>query len=220
MDGNKIILKTSFDCPHSPKDEILAFWLSDNPEDNEDHIGEVSCVIDGGKPEIVDWLNFAQIQSLMEELKELGYEMVSYQNDAIVGFFAVNLPLLKKKGMVMKAGKGGNHFDEWAVVTFEYVGSNKETTIQVPVGKPFQAEALAADIGDLLHKKTRKLHIRVWCQAHYDGTISVPDNLTLEEAVKYAKDHIDDIKGCDGQLVYLPDSDEIDDEDANPSFKE
>ena len=60
-------------------------------------------------------------------------------------------------------------------------------------------------------KKT--LHVRVWCQASYESEIQVPSDMTLDEAFAYAKDHIHEIPVT--TLEYLPDSDELDDEDIN-----
>lgn len=64
--------------------------------------------------------------------------------------------------------------------------------------------------------QTVTLNVKVWCQASYDATIQVPSELSLEEAVEYAKDHIDEIPL--GSLEYLPCSDEIDEE--NTYFEE
>ncbi len=60
------------------------------------------------------------------------------------------------------------------------------------------------------------LRLKVWCQASYEGEIEVPDGLTEDEAVMFAQNHLADVKL--GELQYLPDSDEIDPEDANPYF--
>jgi hypothetical protein len=62
-----------------------------------------------------------------------------------------------------------------------------------------------------MENKTKKFHVRVWCQASYDSEIEIPANLTFKEACQYAEDHIDEIPLT--TLEYLPDSDEIDHED-------
>ncbi len=62
----------------------------------------------------------------------------------------------------------------------------------------------------------RTLNVSVMCMCTYDNTIDVPDNLTLDEAIEYAKDHIDEIDIT--ELEYVPYSDEIDDE--NCSFED
>lgn len=59
----------------------------------------------------------------------------------------------------------------------------------------------------------KNLNVTVECMAVYNSTIMVPDELTLEEAIQYAKDHIDEI--CVGELSYIPDSDTIDEEDCD-----
>lgn len=52
------------------------------------------------------------------------------------------------------------------------------------------------------------LKLKVYCQAYYNSSIKVPKKLTLEKAIQYAKEHIDDIEL--GSLYYIPDSDDID----------
>lgn len=44
-------------------------------------------------------------------------------------------------------------------------------------------------------------------------SIEVPDGMALEEAVDYAKDHLDEIP-C-GELEYISDSDELDEENCD-----
>lgn len=61
--------------------------------------------------------------------------------------------------------------------------------------------------------KTKTLRIRVWCQASYDSEIQVPAELSLEEAFAYASEHLDEIPVT--QLDYLPDSDNLDENDLD-----
>lgn len=56
----------------------------------------------------------------------------------------------------------------------------------------------------------KKLNVKVWCTCSYEGSIEVPDNLTLEEAIAYAKEHIEEIPL--GSMTYLPESDDLDEE--------
>lgn len=58
---------------------------------------------------------------------------------------------------------------------------------------------------------TRPFKVCVYCQAYYKTEIDVPANLTKEEAFAYAKEHLQDIPIT--ELEYIPDSDELDDED-------
>lgn len=46
-----------------------------------------------------------------------------------------------------------------------------------------------------------------------DGAIDVPAELTLDEAIQYAKEHIDEIPV--GVLEYIGDSDQLDEENCN-----
>ena len=57
------------------------------------------------------------------------------------------------------------------------------------------------------NKNMRKLNVTVQCVAVY-SSIMVPRELTFEEAIKYAKEHIDEINL--GELEYISDSDELD----------
>lgn len=56
----------------------------------------------------------------------------------------------------------------------------------------------------------RKLNVAVQCMATYNSEIEVPDDMSLENAVEYAKEHIDEINI--GELNWVSDSDEIDEE--------
>ena len=63
------------------------------------------------------------------------------------------------------------------------------------------------------NKNMRKLNVTVQCMAVYNSSIMVPRELTFEEAIKYAKEHIDEINL--GELEYIPDSDELDEENCD-----
>lgn len=60
--------------------------------------------------------------------------------------------------------------------------------------------------------KKKTLNITAQCLAVYNSSIEVPFDMSLEEAVKYAKDHIDEIPI--GELEYISDSDQIDEENC------
>lgn len=63
------------------------------------------------------------------------------------------------------------------------------------------------------NKNMRKLNVTVQCIAVYNSSIMVPCELTFEEAIKYAKEHIDEINL--GELEYISDSDELDEENCD-----
>lgn len=54
----------------------------------------------------------------------------------------------------------------------------------------------------------KTLNVTVSCMAVYTSSIEVPLELSLEEAIEYAKEHINEIHI--GELEYISDSDEID----------
>lgn len=60
--------------------------------------------------------------------------------------------------------------------------------------------------------KKKTLNITAQCLAVYNSSIEVPFDMSLEEAVQYAKDHIDEIPI--GELEYISDSDQIDEENC------
>ena len=62
----------------------------------------------------------------------------------------------------------------------------------------------------------KRFNVTVQCMAVYCSGIDVPDELSFEEAVEYAKEHINEIP-C-GELEYISDSDVLDEE--NCSFGE
>jgi hypothetical protein len=59
----------------------------------------------------------------------------------------------------------------------------------------------------------KRLNVTVTCMAVYCSGIDVPDEMTLEEAIGYAKKHIDEIPI--GELEWISDSDEIDEENCD-----
>ena len=59
----------------------------------------------------------------------------------------------------------------------------------------------------------RKLNVTVECSAVYNSSIQVPNNLTIEEAIQYAKAHIDEISL--GELEYIAGSDELDEDNCD-----
>ena len=60
----------------------------------------------------------------------------------------------------------------------------------------------------------KTLNVTIVCQAVYNSHINVPDEMTLEEAVEYAKKHLDE---CDieTELEYISDSDELDEDNCD-----
>lgn len=60
---------------------------------------------------------------------------------------------------------------------------------------------------------TKRLNVTVTCMAVYNSGIDVPENMTLEEAIQYAKEHIGEINI--GPLEYISDSDQLDEENCD-----
>ena len=56
----------------------------------------------------------------------------------------------------------------------------------------------------------KKLNVSVACECIYNSSVEVPDDMTLEEAITYAKEHINEIPL--GAMTYVPESDELDEE--------
>lgn len=56
----------------------------------------------------------------------------------------------------------------------------------------------------------KKLYVTITAVAIYNSFIDIPDDMTLEEAIKYAKQHMDDIPL--GRLEYVGDSDLIEEQ--------
>ena len=59
----------------------------------------------------------------------------------------------------------------------------------------------------------KKLNVTVNCKAVYNSSIEVPDNMNIEEAIEYAKQHLDDIPL--GSMDYVAGSDELDEENCD-----
>lgn len=60
----------------------------------------------------------------------------------------------------------------------------------------------------------KTLHVGVFCSAYYNSSIEVPDDMTLEEAIEYARDHIDELSIENG-LDYVEGSDDIDEDNCD-----
>jgi hypothetical protein len=58
---------------------------------------------------------------------------------------------------------------------------------------------------------TKKLRVRVYCQAYYHAVIDAPADMTNEEMYEYLNENLDYIPT--GELRYLADSDNVDMED-------
>lgn len=59
----------------------------------------------------------------------------------------------------------------------------------------------------------KRLNVEVLCQSYYKSSIVLPrDDMSIEEAIEYAKANIDKIRL--GELVYIENSDELDDENC------
>lgn len=64
-------------------------------------------------------------------------------------------------------------------------------------------------------KTTKTLNVTICCEAWYTSSIEVPADMSIEEALKYAKEHIDEIPISSG-LEYCEGSDRLD--EANCGF--
>lgn len=62
-----------------------------------------------------------------------------------------------------------------------------------------------------LMKAKKKLNVVCTCMSYYTSSIEVPADYTLEQAIAYAKEHIDEIP-IESDLEYIGDSDELDEE--------
>lgn len=60
----------------------------------------------------------------------------------------------------------------------------------------------------------KTLNVTILCQAYYTSHIEVPDDMTFEEAIEYAKEHIEDIP-INSELEYVSCSDELDVENCD-----
>lgn len=60
---------------------------------------------------------------------------------------------------------------------------------------------------------TKRLNLTVQCMAVYNSGIDVPDSMNLEDAIEYAKAHINEINV--GEMEYIGDSDVLDEENCD-----
>ena len=62
--------------------------------------------------------------------------------------------------------------------------------------------------------KTKKLNVTIVCQAVYNSSLEVPDDMTIEDAIEYAKQHLDSCN-IETPLEYISGSDELDEENCD-----
>lgn len=59
----------------------------------------------------------------------------------------------------------------------------------------------------------KRLLVTVQCMAVYNSHIDVPDDFTEEQAIQYAKEHLEDIEIL-SPLAYVSGSDELDEDNC------
>lgn len=65
----------------------------------------------------------------------------------------------------------------------------------------------------MTNTKTKRLNVTCTCLAVYNSSIDVPADMTIEQAIEYAKEKVKDIPL--GSLEYVPDSDTLDEENCS-----
>lgn len=60
---------------------------------------------------------------------------------------------------------------------------------------------------------TKRLNVTINCQAVYNSAIQVPADMSLDEAITYAKEHLQDIPLT--TLEYVKFSDELDEDNCS-----
>lgn len=63
-------------------------------------------------------------------------------------------------------------------------------------------------------EKTKKLNLTIVCQAIYQSHIIVPVDMSFEEAIEYAKQHLNECN-IETPLEYVSDSDSLDEENCD-----
>lgn len=59
----------------------------------------------------------------------------------------------------------------------------------------------------------KTLNVTIQCMAVYNSSIEVPEEMTLEEAIEYAKNHLNEIPL--EELEYVNDSDVLDEDNCD-----
>lgn len=67
---------------------------------------------------------------------------------------------------------------------------------------------------EVKREKTKKLNLTITCQAIYQSHIMVPNDMSFEEAIEYAKQHLNECN-IETPLEYIRDSDELDEENCD-----
>lgn len=61
--------------------------------------------------------------------------------------------------------------------------------------------------------ETKRLNLTIICKAVYNSSIDVPIDMTLEQAIAYADEHLDEVSL--GPLKYIWGSDKLDEENCD-----
>lgn len=64
------------------------------------------------------------------------------------------------------------------------------------------------------HQILKIFNLTVVCKAYYKSSIAVPDDFTREQALEYAKAHLNRVPIVDG-LEYISESDELDEDNCD-----
>lgn len=59
----------------------------------------------------------------------------------------------------------------------------------------------------------KTLKVGIFCQGYYRSEVEVPENYDLNQAIEYAKEHINEIPIL-SEIEYVSDSDEVDKENC------
>ena len=104
---------------------------------------------------------------------------------------------------------GGTQEDVYRIMGAAPLCDWDETEVPIDLGYGIPGSILS--FRKLNEYKT--LQVTCTCTCVYNSSIQVPVEMSLEEAIKYAREHINEIPL--GELEYLSDSDELDEENCN-----
>ena len=100
-----------------------------------------------------------------------------------------------------------DYLEKVDAVCMECVNGKEKICVTCPVRKTVDRLTINQN-----KPTTKTLLVTVQCMATYDSEIEVSANLTIDEAIEYAKEHIDEISL--GDLEYVQESDQLDEDNC------
>ena len=153
-----------------------------------------------------------RVENLLEEDEVLGEYVIEgnyYESHCIINKDSDDIGAALEDTLHRILEAGGTQEDVYQIMGAAPCNDWDENETPIDLGYVIPGEILS--FRKLNEYKT--LQVTCTCTCVYNSSIQVPSDMSLEEAIEYAKEHINEIPI--GELNYVSDSDELDEENCN-----